>query len=66
MTDVLGDVLYRGLYAPQLVDHDAPPFQNFTITVPAQLSVSEVSLNVAHFGLVGVSDCAKRSYMRIL
>ena len=38
--------------------------QNFTVTVPVHFNVSEVSLNVAHFSLIGVNiwprstDCA--------
>ena len=55
MTDVLGSVLFRGLYTPQLIEPGVPPYQNFTVTVPAHFNVSEVSLNVAHFSLIGVS-----------
>ena len=56
VTDVLGDVVYRGPYSPQLLAPSAPPYQNFTVTVPEALSGrTEVSLNVAHLALVGVS-----------
>ncbi|KAH9925404.1 uncharacterized protein BXZ73DRAFT_50076 [Epithele typhae] len=51
--EVLGDVVYRGLYTPALVTPGLPPFENVTVAVPEHLEGEEVSLNVAHFSLIG-------------
>ena len=55
-TEVLGDLAYSGPYDPQLREAGwKPPYQNFTVTVPSHfVPGSEVSLNVAHFSLIGV------------
>lgn len=54
--EVLGNVLYNGPYKPELVEPGKPPYQNFTVTVPQHFESQELSLSVAHFALIGVSD----------
>lgn len=56
VTEVMGNLVYSGAYNPQLTSAGwKPPYQNFTVTVPSQfVPGSEVSLNVAHFSLIGV------------
>ena len=56
VSQIMGNVVYNGPYSPQLVDPGfKPPYQNFTVTVPSHfVPGSEVSLNVAHFTLIGV------------
>ncbi|KAM5538616.1 hypothetical protein V8D89_007645 [Ganoderma adspersum] len=56
VTEVMGSLVYSGPYNPQLntTANWRPPYQNFTVTVPAHFTPgSEVSLNVAHFSLIG-------------
>ncbi|EJF56664.1 hypothetical protein DICSQDRAFT_157805 [Dichomitus squalens LYAD-421 SS1] len=55
VTQIMGNVVYSGPYSPQLVDAGfKPPYQNFTVTVPSHFVPGrEVSLNVAHFTLIG-------------
>lgn len=55
MTQVLGEVAYAGHYTPLLISPGVPPFENFTVGVPDYFKAGEVSLNVAHFSLIGVS-----------
>ena len=57
VTEVMGSLVYSGPYNPQLntTANWRPPYQNFTVTVPEHFTPgSEVSLNVAHFSLIGV------------
>ncbi|KAI0669158.1 hypothetical protein C8Q78DRAFT_978246 [Trametes maxima] len=56
VTQVLGNVVYSGVYTPKLQQGQEaykPPYQNFTITVPSTMSPGQSSLSVAHFSLVG-------------
>ena len=56
-SDILGVVAYSGGYNPQYSDDAAlPPHQNFSIAVPEAFTSGQVSLGVAHFTLIGVSD----------
>ncbi|KAI0632500.1 hypothetical protein C8Q77DRAFT_1074440 [Trametes polyzona] len=56
VTQVLGDVLYAGPYAPKLPQEPSykPPHQNFTITIPPNFATGQASLGVAHFAIIGV------------
>ncbi|RPD77387.1 hypothetical protein L226DRAFT_321067 [Lentinus tigrinus ALCF2SS1-7] len=55
VTQVLGSVAYNGPYDPKPYDSPNVPYENFTVTVPPYLQPpQQVSLNVAHFALVGV------------
>ncbi|KAI0647687.1 hypothetical protein C8Q79DRAFT_524245 [Trametes meyenii] len=56
VTQVLGNVVYSGVYAPKLQQGQEAyksPYQNFTVTVPSTFTAGQVSLGVAHFSLVG-------------
>ncbi|KAM5538574.1 hypothetical protein V8D89_007603 [Ganoderma adspersum] len=56
VTEVMGSLVYSGPYNPQLdtAANWRPPYQNFTVTVLEHFTPSsEVSLNVAHFSLIG-------------
>lgn len=67
VTQVLGNVLYTGTYAPQLPpppEYEKPPYQNFTVTVPANFATGQASLGVAHFSLIGVSRAFQSLGMR--
>ena len=73
VTQVLGSLAYSGPYNPQLTGEAwKPPYENFTVTVPSHfVPGSEVSLNVAHFSLIGVRPCrvsavAVADYARVL
>ncbi|KAJ7457563.1 hypothetical protein B0H11DRAFT_2275169 [Mycena galericulata] len=56
-----GDILYNGPFNPQLQNTGIPTgqgpptafLQNFTVTIPASIPAGLMSLNVAHFDLVG-------------
>ncbi|KAJ7256097.1 hypothetical protein C8J57DRAFT_1186236 [Mycena rebaudengoi] len=58
-----GSILYNGPFNPQfqntgIPDGQGPPtasLQNFTVTIPAGTQTGLMSLNVAHFDLVGAS-----------
>jgi hypothetical protein len=57
-----GDILYNGPFNPQIQNTGIPTgqgpptafLQNFTLTIPASTPAGPMSLNVAHFDLVGV------------
>ncbi|CAK5274327.1 unnamed protein product [Mycena citricolor] len=54
--DVLGTVLYNGGYNPMFhtnVTPSKPPYQNLTVTIPANLAKGPAQLNVAHVTLIG-------------
>ena len=55
-SEVIGNVLYNGLYNPQYEDgaENKPPHQNFTVTIPEYSSSGFVQLNVMHVSLIGV------------
>jgi len=57
VSEIFGDILYAGPYTPTLHTGPSPIFidfyQNFTLTVPANFTVGQASLNVAHFSLIG-------------
>ncbi|KAJ7769220.1 hypothetical protein DFH07DRAFT_769116 [Mycena maculata] len=55
-SDILGDILYDGSYDPQFhtnVTPTKPPYQNFTVTIPASAEAGTAQISVAHFSLVG-------------
>ncbi|RPD62825.1 hypothetical protein L227DRAFT_573347 [Lentinus tigrinus ALCF2SS1-6] len=56
LDEVLGNVVYNGPYDPEY--HTGQPtsaqYQNFTVTVPSAFQPGQqISLNVAHFTLIG-------------
>lgn len=54
--DDLGGVLYAGNYTPQEHEQGKPPYENFSIMLPAGTHAGTNVLNVAHFMLVGASS----------
>ncbi|KAI0755327.1 hypothetical protein C8Q80DRAFT_425661 [Daedaleopsis nitida] len=53
----LGNVVYKGLFAPQLHESPTPPYENFTVAVPASFQPPmQVSLGVARFAMIGASE----------
>ncbi|KAF8628184.1 hypothetical protein AX15_004050 [Amanita polypyramis BW_CC] len=58
-SDILGLTLYNGSFNPQFhtdVTPGAPPYQNFTVTIPTSFTKGAAQLNIAHFTLVGVRN----------
>jgi hypothetical protein len=51
--DVMGTILYNGPYDPEFRTVGKPPYQNFSIEVPANFAKGPAQLNVAHISLVG-------------
>ncbi|KAJ6544484.1 hypothetical protein B0H19DRAFT_1309990 [Mycena capillaripes] len=57
----IGNILYNGPFNPQLQNTGIPTgppiasLQNFTVTIPASTPAGLMSLNVAHFDLIGAS-----------
>ncbi|KAI0712630.1 hypothetical protein C8Q76DRAFT_797464 [Earliella scabrosa] len=58
VTEILGNVVYKGAFDPQYDTNEpagVPPHQNFTVTVPESFTSGQVSLGVVHVALVGAS-----------
>jgi hypothetical protein len=53
--DVLGTILYNGPFNPVYHEHNLPPYENFTVTVPASATLGKSQINIAHAALIGVS-----------
>jgi hypothetical protein len=47
-------VLYNGPFKPEYHELSGLPYQNFTVTVPADLAKGSAVVGVAHAALVGV------------
>lgn len=54
--DVLGTVLYNGLFDPVYHETSLPPYENFTVKVPTDLKKGKAQINIAHATLIGVSE----------
>jgi len=54
-SNVMGTILYNGPFSPQFHETGPPPYQNFSVTVPADFTKGEAQINVAHATLIGVS-----------
>ncbi|KZS99995.1 uncharacterized protein LAESUDRAFT_688689 [Laetiporus sulphureus 93-53] len=52
-TQQLGDILYIGPYDPVYHSTEWPPYQNFTVQIPASMSAGEASLSATHLALIG-------------
>jgi hypothetical protein len=50
----LGTVLYNGPFKPEYHELSGLPYENFTVTVPADLAKGSAVIGVAHAALVGV------------
>ena len=53
---MMGDILYAGPYRP-VAPTGGNAYENFTVTVPSDFQPGPAVLAVAHFTLVGVSNC---------
>lgn len=53
--EVLGTILYNGPFNPVYHEYYLPPYENFTVTVPASATLGESQINIAHASLIGVS-----------
>ncbi|KIL61390.1 hypothetical protein M378DRAFT_51915, partial [Amanita muscaria Koide BX008] len=54
---VMGNILYNGPYNPQFQQPNLPPrppYQNFSVAIPASWTKGAAQLNVAHFTLIGL------------
>ncbi|KIM40880.1 hypothetical protein M413DRAFT_445657 [Hebeloma cylindrosporum] len=49
----LGTILFNGDYNPQLHEQPGRPYQNFTLTVPAQFTRGKAQVATARFHLIG-------------
>ncbi|KAG7095704.1 hypothetical protein E1B28_006418 [Marasmius oreades] len=56
-SDGIGEVLYNGPYNPtfEVPSSSLPPYQNFTVTIPASTPKGAAQLSLSHFSLVGAS-----------
>ncbi|PYH40799.1 uncharacterized protein BP01DRAFT_360941 [Aspergillus saccharolyticus JOP 1030-1] len=51
----MGTILYNGAFAPAYHETYLPPYENFTVTVPASAPAGKAVIGVAHATLVGAS-----------
>lgn len=59
--EYMGIILYNGPFKPEYHESALPPYQNFTVKVPSDLTAGNAQINVAHATLIGVShDCTCR------
>jgi len=49
----LGDPLFKGNYTPEFHEGNLPPYENYTVSIPATLTAGTNMLTVAHFMLIG-------------
>lgn len=62
----IGNVLYNGPYDPEFHNNGSlpnkPPYQNFTVTIPASAPAGPAQLSLTHLSLVGVSPPRFRNF----
>ncbi|KAF9242048.1 hypothetical protein BU15DRAFT_60559 [Melanogaster broomeanus] len=51
--DYMGQILYNGPFDPQYHESYNPPYQNFTVQIPATAATGTALIGVAHVTLVG-------------
>ncbi|KAJ5834756.1 hypothetical protein N7447_000782 [Penicillium robsamsonii] len=56
--EVLGTMLYNGPFNPQYHESSLPPYENFTVIVPASATLGKSQINVAHAALIGAGPSA--------
>ncbi|KGO71948.1 hypothetical protein PITC_026680 [Penicillium italicum] len=56
--EVLGTILYNGAFNPVYHEYNLPPYENFTVTVPASATLGKSQINVAHAALIGAGPSA--------
>ncbi|KAJ7434517.1 hypothetical protein B0H11DRAFT_1757567 [Mycena galericulata] len=56
-SEIIGQILYNGPYDPEFRTGpglpNKPPYQNFTVAIPASAPTGPAQISVTHFGLVG-------------
>ncbi|KAJ5655104.1 hypothetical protein N7490_002107 [Penicillium lividum] len=52
-SNIMGSILYNGLFDPVYHEAYLPPYQNFTVTVPLSFAAGQAQINVAHATLIG-------------
>lgn len=62
----MGIVLYNGPFNPEFHEYNMPPYQNFSLLVPASAATQHGIVTVAHFSLVGVSASSHLTLMSAL
>lgn len=53
--EVMGTILHNGKFNPQYHEPSQPPYQNFSVKIPATFTPGTAQINVAHATLIGVS-----------
>ncbi|OJJ95763.1 hypothetical protein ASPACDRAFT_1891584 [Aspergillus aculeatus ATCC 16872] len=53
--EYMGTILYNGAFNPVYHEYYLPPYENFTVTVPASAAAGQAVIGVAHATLVGAS-----------
>ncbi|OQD66890.1 hypothetical protein PENPOL_c004G06743 [Penicillium polonicum] len=56
--EVLGTILYNGPFNPVYHESNLPPYENFTVTVPASATLGKSQINIAHAALIGAGPSA--------
>ncbi|CAP94588.1 hypothetical protein E8E15_004511 [Penicillium rubens] len=56
--EVLGTILYNGPFKPEYHESSLPPYENFTVTVPASATLGKSQINIAHAALIGAGPSA--------
>ncbi|OQD73197.1 hypothetical protein PENDEC_c016G01355 [Penicillium decumbens] len=51
--EVMGSILYNGKFNPQYHEYYQPPYQNFSVKIPADFTSGTAQINVAHATLIG-------------
>ncbi|KAJ5543940.1 hypothetical protein N7513_003470 [Penicillium frequentans] len=52
-SNIMGSIVYNGLFDPAYHETYLPPYQNFTVTVPFAFAAGQAQVNVAHATLLG-------------
>ncbi|KAJ5923597.1 hypothetical protein N7454_008842 [Penicillium verhagenii] len=52
-SNIMGSIVYNGLFNPVYHEAYLPPYENFTVTVPSSFAAGQAQVNVAHATLVG-------------
>ncbi|KAJ5543736.1 hypothetical protein N7513_007244 [Penicillium frequentans] len=52
-SNIMGSIVYNGLFDPTYHETYLPPYQNFTVTVPFAFAAGQAQINVAHATLLG-------------
>lgn len=64
--EVMGTILFNGKFNPQYHEPSQPPYQNFSVKIPADFTAGSAQINVAHATLIGVSTESRMFAHRFL